>query len=202
MIYIVKFVTATENRIVGREELDDKRVELEYLFDKETRRKIASIRVAARNRIYQKALDFYGLRLIKPEHMDEISKIADEADRKLREVHETLYARVIFIPIDESAARKGELYQEIIDAIRYHVYQVAFEKLKDVNLQHLHKRTKAALLRMCDRLQAINVLNDPDIDSKIQEIKEKIMSEDIEELSKEIKAELDVLKSRFAHLEI
>lgn len=177
-------------------------MELEFLFDKKTRQRIASIRVLARGKIYKNTLDFYGLRLIKPEHMEEVQRIASEADEELKKIHKSLYARAVFIPIDEKAAKKGELYREIINAIRYHIYQTVFQRLKKVDLHHLHGRTKKALLRMCERLEQINVLDDPEIDRHIQEIREKIHQEDLKTLVDEVKAEVNAIRSRFMHLEI
>ena len=203
MIYIVKLVMSSENRIEGREEVDDTTVTVHYTFPKLVRSEISAIRSRARRRLAEKTLDFYGLRIAKEENLQEIRNIAEEADRELKQIHESLYAYMVSIPIDVSSVKKGELYDKVLNAIKFQVYSTVFQRIKDMKLKHvMNKKVKESLLRMINTLKAVNVLNDPEIDKSLKEIEMRILENDVTTIREEVKKQLQKLtKSRAAYIQ-
>jgi len=207
MIYIVQALMSSPNRQTGVRELDDRRIEVNYRFDKETRKKIAAIRSKYKAPIYMHSLRFFSLFICKEEVTGKIKEAIEQADRELKAIDSVLEARVQFIPLDEVEVRKGELYGQIINCIKYQIYKSLFDRIEEIlqrerKSTRLNPRTKRSLLRLLDEMRAVNVLEDRDIYNKIDELKRKIEENAVQPLRRELEQEISAITSRWAHLEV
>jgi|Deesub1362A_J573_1020465.scaffolds.fasta_scaffold00342_40 hypothetical protein len=193
---------SSENRQQNREELNEKEVKIKYVFDKKTRDKIANIRMTARWNIQKLVFDFYGLWVVKESQIPELQGIVKETSQKLSEIDPSLKAHLIAIPLDEEGIRQGELYHQMLYALKHQVITKILERIENIQGK-IHKNSKTGLLRLIDRLHELNIFDDQDITDRLNVIKERVIEEEIETLKEELNEELYQLKkSRFAYLEI
>ena len=205
-IHIVALTMSSPNRVLDSKETNEgMTLEVNYLFKKQTRKDIAAIRTLYKKPIYKECLDFYGLfYMCKESQKPAIIEANETADKKLKEIDGTLGSSLMFIALDMTEATKGEMYQKILNAIEFQILSDLAEKLEKVaktKTGQLPERSQKAMLSMIDKLKAINVMNDANIEKKLQDIKEKIENNDLEALKNGFTKELEGLNQRGTYLQ-
>ena len=201
-LYIVKTRMSSPNYILYSEEIDDMTSQYTYKFNKETRKHIAAIRGRFHKPIYEGTANFHGLYICQDKHRDELRVLIDKANRELQKIDPMLHAEVMFIPLDAGAIRNGEMYEQINLAVKGQIYTDLMERLKKLADSSIKSKSKSSLLKMVDRMEKINVLDDPEISLKIYEIREMIEKETIKPLLQDLESEVDKINQRGAYLEI
>ena len=201
-IFIVKTSMSSSNHLQDSSELDDYRRMETYTFNKQTRMDISAIRSRFKKPIYDNCANFHGLYLCKEEDRVGIQELITEADEKLREIDYHLGARILFIPLDTAAVKTGEMYDQICAAIKSQIFTTLLNRIETVSHTAIPTRSKQSLLKMVKRMERINVMDDPDITYRLNQIRDQIMKESIAPLQEELGKELKILTSRGANLEI
>lgn len=201
-IYIVKTSMSSSNHLQESSELDDYRRMETYTFNKQTRMDISAIRSRFKKPIYDNCANFHGLYLCKEEDMEGTQELISEANEKLREINPRLGASILFIPLDAAAIQQGEMYDQICAAIKSQIFTTLLNRIETVSHTAIPTRSKQSLLKMVKRMERINVMDDPDITYRLNQIRDQIMKEAIAPLQEELGKELKILTSRGANLEI
>jgi hypothetical protein len=201
-IYIVKTNMSSSNHIQDSSELDDYRRMETFTFNKQTRLDISAIRSRYKKPIYDNCANFHGLYLCKDEDVEGIQKLITEADEKLREIDYHLGASILFIPLDSAAIKTGEMYENICSAIKSQIFTTLLNRIETVSHTAIPTRSKQSLLKMVKRMERINVMDDPDITYRLNNIRDQIMKEAIAPLQEQLGKELKILTSRGANLEL
>jgi len=199
-VFIVQVVMSSQNQTLGSQEIGDTQVLVDFKHKKETRQRIAAIRMKFKKPIYKDALNFYGIYLCNESQTKSMQESIVEANKELQEIDKSLHASVVFIPINIHEVERGELYGQVIAAIRYRILSDVIGKIEDKAGQ-LNKQSKDAMARMIKRLKTVNVLNDPEIDNRLDEILERILKEDVEVVRKDLKAEMNITSSRIGFIQ-
>lgn len=214
-IYIVQVRMSSPNHAEKpAEEVSSKVSMIFYTFDKDTRRNISACRQRYKGPIYAETIaypprtdrssGFSRLYLCNETQRRSIEQRIIEADVAMKEIYPDLQANVDFLPLDAAEIGRGALYEQIADSIKYKVLDQAFRKLEGVILDEnnvLTPRTKARLRKMADQLDALNILDDESITTRIASIRKKIEEEAVMPLKGELADDLKVLKGRFHALE-
>ena len=201
-IYIVKTSMSSSNHLQESSELDDYRRLATYTFNKQTRMDISAIRSRFKKPIYDNCANFHGLYLCKEEDMEGTQELISEANEKLREINPRLGASILFIPLDAAAIQQGEMYDQICAAIKSQIFTTLLNRIETVSHTAIPTRSKQSLLKMVKRMERINVMDDPDITYRLNQIRDQIMKEAIAPLQEELGKELKILTSRGANLEL
>ena len=201
-IFIVKTSMSSSNHLQDSSELDDYRRMETYTFNKQTRMDISAIRSRFKKPIYDNCANFHGLYLCKEEDMEGTQELISEANEKLREINPRLGASILFIPLDAAAIQQGEMYDQICAAIKSQIFTTLLNRIETVSHTAIPTRSKQSLLKMVKRMERINVMDDPDIMYRLNQIRDQIMKESIAPLQEELGKELKILTSRGANLEI
>lgn len=201
-IYIVKTSMSSSNHIVDSSDLDDHRRMETFTFSKQTRLDISAVRSRYKKPIYDNCANFHGLYLCKEEDIDGTQELIKEANEKLREIDPRLGASILFIPLDTAAVKMGEMYDQICAAIKSQIFTTLLNRIETVSHTAIPTRSKRSLLKMVKRMERINVMDDPDITYRLNNIRDQIMKEAIAPLQDELTQELKILTSRGANLEI
>lgn len=201
-IYIVKTNMSSSNHIVDSSELDDYRRMETFTFNKQTRLDISAIRSKYKKPIYDNCGNFHGLYLCKEEDVEGIQKLISKANIELHEIDPRLGASILFIPLDTAAVKKGEMYDQICSAIKSQIFTNILKRIETVCHTAIPTRSKRSLLKMLDRMERINVMDDPDITYRLNEIRTQIEKEAIAPLQEQLSKELKILTSRGANLEL
>jgi hypothetical protein len=200
-VYIVQVVMSSPNHILESKEIDDITQETVYKFKKDTRNKINAIRMRQKAPIFNNALDFYGLHLCRDDQIQKIQQAITEANTELEAIDRSLGASVVFIPLNIHEVRRGELYGQVIAAIRFRILSEVIERIED-KVGQLPKQSLEAMKNLIERMRAVNVLNDPEVDKKLNEIRDKILSQDVETLRKDLEQELTMTKQRMTYVSL
>jgi len=192
-LYIVRVIMSSGHNVEESRSIGDFIQETTYRFNKDTRKKVAAIRMKHKQPLYENSVDFHGLWICKEDQIMPIMHAVEEADMELRKINTILGAASEFIPLSTSDIVMGELYGKIVDSIRYRVFKDVFDRISEVmeNKTYLKKaeltqRTKDSLINLCDQLHIINLLNDKDITDKIEDIRKKIESNTLAPLKQEL----------------
>lgn len=205
-VYIVQVILPSPNRTDGRTEIDDQTDQIHYIFGEEKRKKIAALRGRVKYPIYQNLLDFppegeTKLWLCNEDKVKSIRQSVLEAEKEFQKLDTSLHTQLIFIPLNIHEIQGGELYGQIINAIRYRVLSEVIEKIEDKTGQ-LTEKGKEAVLKLIERMKSINIFNDPEVTKRLGEIREKIINEDLETVRKELAQELDITRQRIAYVNL
>lgn len=206
-VYIVQVILPSPNRTDGTEKIDDQTIQTHYIFKEEMRKKIAALRMRTKYPIYQNLLDFppgeceTKLWLCNEDKVEGIKQSVREAEDAFQTLDKSLHTRVTFLPLNIHEIEGGELYGQIINAIRYRVLSEVIEKIEDKTGQ-LTEKGKEAVLKLIERMKSINIFNDPQVTQRLGEIREKIISDDLETVRKELTQELDITRQRIAYVNL
>ncbi len=197
-VYVVNLRASSPNYQTESEEDGDYRVEITYKYDKKTRKKIAAVRTSAKKKFYDLTTDFHGIRLAKDEVIAELEKIASKADNEMSEIDESLYAGLVMAPIDMDEVRTGELYQIVLNAIRYNIYRKVFDRVTEIIQKNktITDATRGSLYRLFDQLKNLNVLNDIGIDTQIANLRAQVEATKLEDIVKDLQREIDAMETR------
>ncbi len=200
-IFVIQVLMSSQHQMLGSQEMSETQVLVDYKFKKEARRKIAAIRMRCKKPIYQTGLKFFNNYICTGEQQKVIIASIKEADKELQELDPSLHAEVLFMPIDRTEVAKGAMYERVISAIKFRILGDVIKRLEEKSGQ-LTKQSKEAMKRMIQRLKSVNVLNDPEIDKRLDEIYNKIITEDVEVIRTELQQELSLIDSRVGYIQL
>lgn len=206
-VYIVQAILPSPNRTDGTTKIDDQTTQTHYIFKEEMRKKIAALRQRIKYPIYQNLLDFppgeceTKLWLCNEDKVEGIKQAVREAEIAFQAIDKSLHTRVTFLPLNIHEIEGGELYGQIISAIRYRVLSEIIEKIEDKQGQ-LTEKGKEAMLKLIERMKSINIFNDPDVTKRLGEIREKVLNEDLATIKAELTKELDITRQRIAYVNL
>jgi len=178
------------------DEIDDKLVRTEYIYEKKMRDKINSIVSSAQAKAFRRTYSFYGLHVVSDDQRKEVVKAANETDAMLKEIDPSLKCYPSFFPIDEEQIKKDKVYESVVVTMKQQIYKDMIKRLESVAGKQLNDRMKTALLRFVDNLKEINVLADEDVNSNLESIKNEIIRERIPEIKAELEKQMGILDSR------
>ena len=205
-VYIVQVILPSPNRTNGRDYIDDQTEQIHYIFKDGMRKQIAALRGRVKYPIYQNLLDFppegeTKLWLCNEDKVENIRQSVLEAEKEFQKLDTSLHTQIIFIPLNVHEIQGGELYGQIINAIRYRVLSEVIEKIEDKQGQ-LTPKFREAVLKLIERMKSINIFNDPQVTQRLEEIREKVLNEDLETVRKELVQELDITRQRIAYVNL
>jgi len=219
-VYIVNFTMASANRQIKTEDHRDKNSkEIYFSYTEEQRKKIQNIRhkyrvPALANYTFDFPGDRFGqsLRLCKEEYVPLIDAMATEAHNELQTIDKSLIAFAEYLPLDLERARKGTVYGSILNAIRERILDNILKRVSEVvgrDSDNLKPATKEMLLKLVDKMRQINVLEDDEIDRRLDEIRNQIDREvlvplkaDLEQELETVQQAIDASHTRFGNIEL
>ncbi len=219
-VYIVDFTMASANRQLKTEDHREKNSkEIFFTYTEEERKKIQNIRhkyrvPALANYTFAFPGDRYGqsIRLCREEYVPLIERMVAMADNELKAIDNNLMAFAEYLPLDLEEARKGTVYGNILNAIRERVLDNILKKVSEVvdrGTDDLKPATKEMLLRLVDKMKQINVLQDDEIDRRLDEIRNQIDREvlvplkaDLEQELETVQQAIDASHTRFGNIEL
>jgi len=203
-LYIVQTRLSSSNRILYSSEISDQVQEITFKFTKDVRRKISAIRGRFLSPIYHETADVYGLRICREGQRGKIIDNINVANRQFKGIDGSLSAEVVFIPLDLEAVWGGELYEQFRLAIKGQIYKEVMDRVKKIATRPgaLPTRSKNSLLKILDRMNLINVIDDQEITDQIKMIREMVEKELLFPLQEQLEKDMFALTNRGANLEL
>ncbi len=205
-VFVVQTQYASPNRIDGSTELSEMKREIDFTYPKLVRNKIGAIREWHMKQIRDKTVDFppdfdKPLHLCNESQKKEIRDLTINAEKEFQELSTDLHAEVIFLELNIHDVQRGELYGQVIAAIRFKIMYEIIQKIGEKAGQ-LPDKSKNAMLNLIERLKYVNVLNDPEVELQLAAIKEKILTDDIAAVKADLVKDLSFTKSRMAYVSL
>lgn len=174
-VYIARFEMSSPNQTAERKEIDEMHEEITLEFPKEIRERIAQVRTKYRNLILKECVHFHGLQVVSAETRERVREYVEQADAELRAINEQLHATLVLIPVSLDAEAKGTLYTMVTNAIKGQIYGALLERLRKLaGKEDIPMRSRTALIDLCDRAKAWNVLGDPDLAQSLESYRKLI----------------------------
>jgi hypothetical protein len=204
--FVVQTEFASPNRIDNSEEVTEMRRAIDYTYPKLTRNKIGAIREYYMKQIRSCTVDFpphhkAPLRLCNESQKNDIRALVKLADEEFQKIDKILHAEVLFLELNIHDVQRGELYGQVIAAIRYRIISEVIEKIGE-KVGQLPEKSQKAMLNLIDRMKTINILGDKEVDDQLESIREKIMTQDIATVKSELFADLSFTKQRMAYVNL
>lgn len=202
-IYHIKVVESSANQISGIRHINQKQTEITYKLEKEKRDTINRIRARSKINYYALSLNFCDSRYIKGnQNLEIIRRDVERADYELKQISPTLGAHMVAVQLDSEYIRHGEIFDRIRSAIKAQVYGDLIERLEKLVLRKtVPENSKKALMRMCDKLENINILNDEEINDKINLIRDMLKQDMIAPVLEDLSREAERMQSNFVYVE-
>ena len=178
-----------------------------YKFPKDKRNLIQAARQEVNVARDSGCARFYGLYIANELGKEQLTTLIVESNHKMNAIDPTLHAKVTFMPLSMSGLASGNLLDEMVQQIKDQVHGTVLERIKLVIERNgengtLPMKTRNSLEKMLDRVQAINVLDDPDVNARIAHMREQIVNDQIIPLRNEIMAILKEEDDRFSSVEV
>lgn len=199
-MYLVKVYMSYDESVESAKELDERRKEITFRYDRETRLKIAYVREKRKREAYQHTVRFFDLHFATEEGLQKIEKIVEIADKEMKQIDKNLYAKMITIPLSiEELKNRGELYEKIYYAICLQMAEAVFNHVKKLKSDVPSKRSKRKLEELLKKFEEINVLGDIRINEKIQELR-VLINKTTDEIREQIIEDIEMLRSELQEM--
>jgi hypothetical protein len=196
------YFTIKEKTVVNPVENSKK---MYYRFPLVDRQRIQAIRQGVNVQVGAGCARFYELKITNDTGKEQLEEAIRDAHQKMILVDPTLKAESIFIPLSMAGMAQGNLLDAMVTQIREQIdgavlkqIEAKIEKYGD----NINPKSKATLLKMLDRIKSVNILDDPDIDAHIEEMKQRILNDQIVPLQQEILAIMNEDKDRFSTVDV
>jgi hypothetical protein len=200
---IIRVRLPSPTRIEETKHLDDMTEERHFLYDKEKRDAISAANVKIRAEVKKLCANFVGLLVAKPANIERIAKMVSEASARLKAIDAALDAKLCTIAVDIGDKTKGEEYEAMAQALEGQMLGEFLERLEAVaQKEKVPEASRLALLRLCDAMKEWNVLDDQDIDEKIEKYRLQFEHGVIKPVLADIKKEFASLKSEGAYVDL
>lgn len=223
-VYVTNIEMSSPNHQESTEVVDEFTRKITLTWDKDTRDKIAAARMRTKKILYNAAIDFHGIYLIREDqiallqdattkgHAD-LQKIRDDYIETIKTKYDydghdivlpQLHATLALFSLDLGDMVAGGAYQQVLNVIRAKVYRTVFERLTEVlaSKKGLTDTTRKSMLKMIENLRAINILNDVDIETQLNNIKQKIEDSLLNDLRDEMVKALETTDTRGAQIKV
>lgn len=202
-ILLVCPLMSSPNAIASERAIDEMTREIKLKYTMELREKIKAIRHAFYPKVRDLCTSVFGNSFCRSKDLLEIQKIMEGADLELKKLDRNLGATVRFLPLAIDSEARGEVYRQICDAIRGRIYAEIVERLRGLpNAVNMGERSRVAILELCDKLHSWNILEDPDIEETLKNIRIQIRNNIVAPVMEDLSNQIEELKSRGAYLEV
>jgi hypothetical protein len=205
-LYVISTRVSSEFKIEKSEVLSDKEKKITWLYEKEMRNKIHSVRAMVYGPRERYSLNFYKLRLVNDDGKKALAEAYATANEELKKIDPSLKAEIEFLPLDLSMIAKGNLYEQIIGSIKYQVFSKVFQRIEkltaDGGKDKLPENTKKSLRNLVEHCRNLNVTRDQEIDSQIEKISKMIEEEALIPLRDDLQNVLKSGEGRFYAIEV
>lgn len=221
-IFMLDVTMSSANKIERTTQISSKKSETEYRWEKETRDAINATRARHKLYVYRNTMKFGKNYLIKekfrrdfvrftrldvrePEIVEKednteinVNFIIDHvelAEKELQAIEPHLYADLNLFELAEGSIRQGEMYGKILAAIRFQVNGTVMKRLSELleKNSELPQKTITSLVSMIDQLKTVNILNDKEIDARLEYIKTAIVNKQLAPIVADLEAEMKLL---------
>jgi hypothetical protein len=186
---------------------DENAKKLWYKYSKDDRDAINAVRRFVGRHVDMCPRFMKRLTLANEESKAQLIEVVIEADRRMKAIDPALSAGIEFEEITGSQLNSGTMLQKITTAINDQIIQKALNEIeakieKNANSGMLNKRQKDALVKAINSYRGINILNDAEINTKIDGMIKQIEGDMVVTLKDELTASLDATKGRFARIDM
>jgi len=182
--------------------IDGNNEQITFKWGETMRKSISQVRGRHQSKIRDMCLSFYGIMVCRESAKEDIMKIVKEANADMKKLDLSLGAGIKFIPLLLDDSEKGEVYNKVLGAIQARIYTDLLDRLIDVARDgKVPKRSRTALVKLCERLKTWNIVNDPNVAKSLDEMKLQIENDIIEPVIADLQKEIEALKGRGAFLE-
>jgi hypothetical protein len=181
---------------------------LYYHFPAKDRRKIGAIRQQINVLKNASCARFYTLYIANDLAKEQLTEALENANREMKDIDSTLKAEAVFVELKTEALSSGNMLQVMTAQIQDQIYGVVLKRIEQTIKDNAERggalttKSKTALLAMLEKCKCINVIEDEDINTKIEKMKEQITSESLIPLRDEILSVLDNSGDRFSSIDI
>ena len=201
-IYIVSIEMSSPNRIVNTHELNAYESQTRYYYEKIVRRRIGAVRARYKTIQYDSCLKVFTLYVCRESVRTRIISTIQNADREMKVIDSNLYARVLFFPLSRESIKESEMWEQLRNAIKTQVYGTMLERIQAIaQKENIPTKSIRALVRMCDELQDINVLDDNEVTQRIASIRANIERRMLSPIVAELETEVNGMESIFSYVE-
>lgn len=205
-LYQVRIRMGSPYRCKGKD-IDDYRRELTFDKSKKTRQEIGAIRQYVNSRRSAGCMPFFGAYITNQLGRDQLVDVCKRADQEMKAIDPSLHVTPVFLKIDTPALMSDRsLFDELLGSMRTQIHQVVLNRIKTViersESKTMTNKTKQALIRMLDKTQDLNIINDPTITAEINRMRERVQADQLAELRDEILVILNDTADRESSLEI
>ncbi len=202
-VNIVKVVMSTPSKMANHEDIDEMTVKNTYAYDKKKRDDIERVRSKYRTQYQKMCLPFHGMFVCKDDDRDPIMKIVVEARHGLQTIDPQLDANATFIPLVADEQAQGEVYRAVTNAIFGFIYKTLNDRLVELaKLEKVPEVSRLALIRLCEKMRAWNVLADPAVEQTIANFKTQFEAGVIAPVAADVAKQVAQAKAAGAFVEL
>jgi hypothetical protein len=206
-LFQVKISSTSGFKGTGKDQGEYQRL-ITYQKCKKTRQDVSAIRQRINTIRGNGCMPFFGAYLTNELGISQLTQACRKADQDMKaldpEYHCTL--RYYEIPMMNITGNKT-IFDELLSDMKNEIFGVVLEQITEKirntpEGKTMTKKSKDALLNMCDRLSGLNIVDDPGVKKQIEDVKARINADQLAELRDDILVILDETKNRAGALEL
>lgn len=200
VIYIVEISMGSQFR--GKSwDLDDFNRQMEYKHGKKVRNEIGAIRQEINTVVNGTCMKFHKkIKFTGAAGKAALEKACAEADQKMKRIDPSLHVTPMFFEQTVTQLSDGNMFALMQRQLNEQINQRALDRIQDaienaqvkdengnvIKTKPITQKTKTALLNMLEGLKAINILGDPNVDNRINTLKDQIQNQSLDSIRTEI----------------
>lgn len=198
-IFIVDISMGSQFRGTSRD-LDEYTREIKYKHGKNMRNRIGAVRQTVNVAVAGTCMKFYKTRFTNSSGKAALEQACLTADREMKSIDASLHVTPLFYKIEVSALSSGNMFDQMKEQLSVQVHQRVLDRVKvviennrkdDGTYKPITGKTRTALLTMLEKVGDINILNDPNVTTRIEAMKAQIQQNSLIPLRDEILAYIE-----------
>jgi hypothetical protein len=198
-IYVVDISMGSPFRCTGRD-IDDMTREIKYKWGKEKRNRIGTARQSVNVAVAGTCMKFFKTRITNEAGKNGLIQACTAADREMKQIDPALHVTPIFFEVKVSSLSAGNMFDQMKEQLSVQVHERVLDRIKKVLEQNknadgtykpLTGKTRTALLTMLDKIKEINVLDDQNVEARINAMKAQIQTNSLIPMRDEILAYIE-----------
>jgi hypothetical protein len=199
IIYIVDISMGSQFRGTSRD-IDDLTREIKYKWSKDKRNRIGAARQTVNVAVSGTCMKFFKTRFTSAAGKATLERECGIADREMKAIDASLHVTPIFYEQHVSTLAAGNMFEQMKQQLSVQVHQRVLDRIKktieqnkkdDGTYKPLTGKTRTALLTMLDKVGEINVLQDSNVEARIEAMKAQISANSLIPLRDEILAYIE-----------
>jgi hypothetical protein len=205
-VYQIWIHMGSANKVKGRETIDEFKVIIDHKYPQKVRREIQALRQEINRMTDNSCIKYYSAKFTNGLGLNQLRDACQRIDREMKQIDPTLYCEIKAKKEVFGVKQNMTFYDELTSGLRDQIINTMLKRVETIIERSpegsLKPKTRDSLIKMFEQMKGLNIVQSPEVNQEIDQMKQKILSSTIKEIRDDLLEILETNKDRSTALEI